>query len=110
MINHSDEEIEIVQDYEKIPGTPENYHKLANNFEDSGNALAALGDLMINSDQESLSEFTFKGIGYLLNMLGDNMFEKCFETLDLAKDARQQKDESGSKSAQSDIEVSRSRV
>ena len=105
MINHSDEEIEIVQDYEKIPGTRDSYRKLANSFEDSSNALAALGDLMISAEKERLSEHTFDGVGYLLNILSENLIENCFAALDLATEADKLNQENESISMQNSIDT-----
>ena len=95
-----DDQFVIFGDPERTPGTPESYRKLADSFEDAGCALAALGDLMIRANQERLSEDTFQGIGYLLNMLSDNLMNQCLDTLDLTTDARNQKAEHDSVSMQ----------
>lgn len=85
---------------ERTAGTPESYRKFANSFEDASCALAALGDLMINAQRERLSEHTFEGIGYLLNMLGDKLLQDCFDALDVMPDARKKQTEHDSVSAQ----------
>ncbi|MDR4653444.1 MAG: hypothetical protein MRJ52_13805 [Nitrosomonas sp.] len=85
---------------ERTAGTPESYRKFANSFEDASCALAALGDLMINAQRERLSEHTFEGIGYLLNMLGDKLLQDCFDALEVIPDAENQQAEHDSVSAQ----------
>lgn len=95
-----DDEFVIYGCPERTAGTPESYRKFANSFEDASCALAALGDLMINAQRERLSEHTFEGIGYLLNMLGDKLLQDCFDALEVIPDAENQQAEHDSVSAQ----------
>ncbi|SEN35938.1 hypothetical protein [Nitrosomonas marina] len=88
MNNHTNEEVEIVPNYEKIPGTRESYRKIADDFEYSSTALAALGDLMIKAENERLSEHTLEGIGYLLLIVSDSLLDKCLSSLDMAAEAK----------------------
>lgn len=62
--------------------------------------LAALGDLMINAQRERLSEHTFEGIGYLLNMLSDKLLQDCFDALEVMPDPENRQAEHDSVSAQ----------
>jgi len=63
------DEAVIVGYPEKIPGNPESYRKFANEFEDVSCALASLGELIKRADEDRLEEFTFSGIGFLLDIL-----------------------------------------
>jgi len=95
---------------EKTPGTPESYREISAYMEFSGNALCALGDLMVCVDENQLEEFTVQGIGYLLKMLGNDVMNKGFEVMDIVEEARKQNETNQSVNSQKNIEVSQSRV
>lgn len=86
------DEVIIVGHPEKIPGHPESYRKMANEFEDVSCALASLGELIKSADEDRLEEFTFSGIGFLLDILGKHLMNNCFEALDMSSEAQKQQE------------------
>lgn len=77
---------------ESIPGTPESYHKISRDFEYASNALCSLGELMIGIRYDDLEEHTVEGLGYLLNILGNNLMMTSSKASELASKASEQKD------------------
>lgn len=104
------DEVVIVGHPEKIPGNPESYHKMANEFEDVSCALASLGELIKRADEDQLEEFTFSGIGFLLDILGKHLMNNCFEALDMASEARKQQELNQSIDLSKGVEENQSRV
>lgn len=112
MINQEskNDEAVIVGHPEKIPGHPDSYHKMANEFEDVSCALASLGELIKRADDDQLEEFTFNGIGFLLDILGKHLMNNCFEALDMASEARKQQELNQSTGLSKVVEENQSRV
>ena len=100
----------IVGHPEKIPGHPDSYHKMANEFEDVSCALASLGELIKRADEDRLEEFTFNGIGFLLDILGKHLMDNCFEALDMASEASKQQESNKSTGLSKSIEKNQSRI
>jgi hypothetical protein len=107
-VEEQDNKIVISTGYpEKIPGNPESYRKMANEFEDASCALDSLGELIKNADYDRLEDTTLEGIGCLLKILGNNMLNNCFEALDMVGEAQKQHEHHQSSR---NVEASQSRV
>lgn len=104
------DEIVIVGHPEKIPGNPESYRKIANEFEDASCAIDSLGELIKKVDCNQLEEFTLEGIGYLLQILGKHLMNNSFEAMDMVGEARKQQELNQSTDLSRDVEVNQSRV
>lgn len=106
-----DNEVVISVGYpEKIPGNPESYRKMANEFEDASCALDSLGELIKKVDCDQLEEFTLDGIGYLLQILGKHLMNNSFEAMDMASEAQKQQELNQSPDLSTGVEVNQSRV
>jgi hypothetical protein len=95
---------------EKIPGNPESYRKMANEFEGAGCALDALGELIKNVDFDRMEESTPEGIGILLKILGNQLMQNCFDALDMCSEADKQQELNQSPDLSKSVEANRSRV
>jgi len=95
---------------ERVPGNPESYRKMANEFEDASCAISSLGELMKRVDCDRLEECTFEGIGFLLDILGKHLLNNCFEALDMAGEARKQLEINQSPDLSNGVEANRSGV
>ena len=95
---------------EKIPGNPESYRKMANEFEDASCALESLGELIKNVNFDQLEEFTHEGIGILLKMIGNQLMLNCFEALDMTGEARKQQESNKSTGLSKSVEENQSRI
>ncbi len=76
MSNAEEHDYEIVirvGNPERTPGNPGSYRKMANEFEDAGCALDALGELIKNVNFDQMEESTPEGIGILLKILGNQL-------------------------------------
>ena len=104
------DEAVIVGRPEKIPGHPESYRKMANEFEDASCALASLGELIKRVDDDRLEEFTFNGIGFLLDIHGKHLMNNCFEALEMTSEARKQQELNQSTGLSKSMEENQSRV
>ena len=90
-VENQDNKIVISTGYpEKIPGNPESYRKMANEFEDASCALDSLGELIKHTDYDRLEDVTFEGIGHLLKILGNQLMHNCFDALDMVGEAQKQ--------------------
>lgn len=103
-------EVIIVGRPENIPGNPESYRKMANEFEDASCALDSLGELIKNVNFDRLEEFTPEGIGILLKMLGNQLMRNCFEALDMVTEAKKQHEPNQSPDLSKSVEENQSRV
>ena len=107
-VEGQDNEIVIsVGNPERIPGNPESYRKMANEFEDASCALDSLGELIKNVNFDRLEECTPEGIGILLKMLGNQLMHNCFDALDMIGEAQKQHELNQSPK---NVETSQSRV
>lgn len=107
---HDNEIVIRTGNRERIPGNPESYRKMANEFEDAGCALDALGELIKNVNFDRLEEFTPQGIGILLKILGDQLTQNCFDALDMVGEAEKQQELNQSTDLSKGVEVNQSRV
>lgn len=113
MSNAEEQDNEIViraGNRERIPGNPESYRKMANEFEDASCALDSLGELIKKVDCDQLEEFTLEGIGYLLQILGKHLMNNSFEAMDMASEAQKQHKLNQSPDLSKGMEVNQSRV
>lgn len=88
----NNDEIVIVGHPERIPGNPETYRKMADEFEDASCALDSLGELIKNVNFDQLEEFAPEGIGILLKILGNQLMHNCFEALDMVGEAKKRQE------------------
>ncbi|MDV6347318.1 hypothetical protein R2083_07295 [Nitrosomonas sp. Is35] len=106
----NNDEVVIVRYPEKIPGNPESYRKMANEFEDASSALASLGELMRVVDRDRLEEYTIQGIGSLLEILGKHLMNNSFEAMDMASESQKQQELNQSPDLSRSVEANQSRV
>ena len=113
MSNAEEHDYEIVirvGNPERTPGNPGSYRKMANEFEDAGCALDALGELIKNVNFDQMEESTPEGIGILLKILGNQLMQNCFDALDMYSEADKQQKLNQSPDLPKSVEANQSRV
>lgn len=81
---NNDEEIIITTPQ---PVTPSQYaHELTGYIEQASCAVSLLGELLQNSREEYLKEGAVQSVGFLLDILGDGMMDRCMRAYDFVRE------------------------